>query len=114
MQEEPQHLQRDVELLAAAADEERGDGEAGADGAEVIIGVHGTAVREVRAWGGRGETPGCGFPMNTFLALSFQGIFYSFLLTQISNTFHNRLFYLQSTESTVLQGNSDTATRDLD
>lgn len=46
-----EHLQRDQELSGAAPSEKRRDREAGADGGEVIIGVHGAAIREVGAWG---------------------------------------------------------------
>lgn len=44
LKETPQHVQRHVEASSAAASEERRHGETGANGGEVVIGVHGTAV----------------------------------------------------------------------
>lgn len=49
MEELPEHVQGHEELPGAAAGEERGDGEAGADGGEVVVRVHGAAVGEVGA-----------------------------------------------------------------
>ena len=49
VEELSEHVERDVKLSGAASGEEGRDGEAGADGGEVIIWVHRAAVREVRA-----------------------------------------------------------------
>lgn len=48
VQELPEHVQGDVKLSRAASCEERRDGEAGADGGEVVVGVHSTAIGQVR------------------------------------------------------------------
>lgn len=53
VEELPEHIERDVKLSRAAAGEQRGDGEAGADGGEVVVRVHCTAVGEVGAWRGK-------------------------------------------------------------
>lgn len=44
-----EHIKRDMKLSRAASSEKRGHREAGADGGEVIVWVHCTAIREVRA-----------------------------------------------------------------
>lgn len=47
VEELSEHIQSDMKLSRAASSEQRGDGEAGADGGEVVIGVHCTAIRQV-------------------------------------------------------------------
>lgn len=47
MKELSEHIQRDMKLSRAASGEKRGDREAGADGGEIIIRVHCTAIWEV-------------------------------------------------------------------
>lgn len=47
VEELSEHIQRDMKLSRAASSEQRGDGEAGADGGEVVIRVHCTAIRQV-------------------------------------------------------------------
>lgn len=49
VEELSEHVKRDVELPRAAPSEKRRNREAGADGGEVIIRVHCTPIREVRA-----------------------------------------------------------------
>lgn len=47
VEELSEHIQRDKKLSRAAPSEKRRDGEAGADGGEVVLGVHRTAIRQV-------------------------------------------------------------------
>lgn len=47
MEKLSEDIQRDVKLSGAASGEKRGDGEAGADGGEVIIRVHCAAIGQV-------------------------------------------------------------------
>lgn len=49
VKELPQHIQRDMKLSRAAASEKRRYREAGADSGEIVVGVHCTAIGEVRA-----------------------------------------------------------------
>lgn len=42
-----EHIQRDMKVPRAASSEKRGDRETGADGGEVVIRVHCTAIREI-------------------------------------------------------------------
>ena len=49
MQQLPEHVQGDVKVPGAPPGEERGHGEAGADGGEVVVRVHRTAVWQVGA-----------------------------------------------------------------
>ena len=50
VQQLSERVQGDVKVPRALPGEEGGDGEAGADGGEVVIRVHRTAVWKVGAW----------------------------------------------------------------
>lgn len=65
VQKLPEHVQGDEKISAAASREERRDGEAGADGWEVVLGVHGAAVGQVRPWGERRRGTGVIFAGRT-------------------------------------------------
>ena len=49
VQQLSEHVQGDVKVPRALPGEEGGHGEAGADGREVVVRVHGTTVRKVGA-----------------------------------------------------------------